>query len=238
VNQELLLQKEYLVAENRILKAQLPSRLRLSNPERVTLAEIGKRLGRKALQVVACIAEPGTILAWYRNLIARKFDGSKHRQYPGRPRIEPKLEALVVRRARENSGWGYDRIVGAMANLGHRVSDQTVGNILRRHGLAPAPKRNQTTSWKDFVASHLSVLADADFFTVEVLTWRGLVTCYVPSSCIWKVGASVWRGSPDIRIKSGCLTKRARLLDGVSHESAEKAHLNPRSRVVYRRKRE
>ncbi len=81
--------------------------------------------------------------------------------------------------ARENTGWGYDRISGAMANLGHTVSDQTVGNILRRHGIAPAPKRGQTTSWKDFIAAHMSVLAGADFFTVELLTWRGLVTYYV-----------------------------------------------------------
>ena len=179
VNQELLLQNEYLAAENLILRGKLPSRLRLSDPERATLAEIGKRLGRQALRKVACIAKPDTILAWYRRLIARKFDGSQHRPYPGRPRIEPKLEALVVRMARENSGWGYDRIVGALANLGHRLSDQTVGNILRRHGVAPAPKRSQTTSWKDFIAAHMSVLAGADFFTVEVLTWRGLVTYYV-----------------------------------------------------------
>jgi putative transposase len=179
VNQELLLQNEYLAAENRILRAHLPARLRLSDPERSTLAEIGKRLGRKTLRWVACVAKPDTILGWYRRLIARKFDGSKHRCYPGRPRIAPELEALVVRIARENSGWGYDRIVGALANLGHRVSDQTIGNILRRHGLPPAPKRSQNTTWKEFIRSHMAVLAGIDFFTVEVLTWRGLVTYYV-----------------------------------------------------------
>ena len=173
VNQELLLQNEYMAAENRILKAHLPARLRLSDPERSTLAEIGKRLGRKALRQAACVAKPDTILGWYRKLVERKFDGSKHRCYPGRPRIAPELEALVVRIARENSGWGYDRIVGALANLGHRVSDQTVGNILRRHGLAPAPKRSQNTTWKEFIRSHMAVLAGIDFFTVEVLTWRG-----------------------------------------------------------------
>jgi putative transposase len=81
--------------------------------------------------------------------------------------------------ARENSSWGYDRIVGALANVGHVVSDQTVGNILRRYGLAPAPKRSQSTTWKQFIASHMDVLAGTDFFTVEVLTWRGLVTYYV-----------------------------------------------------------
>jgi transposase InsO family protein len=81
--------------------------------------------------------------------------------------------------ARENSGWGYDRIVGALANLGHHLSDQSVGNILRRNGIAPAPKRSRTTSWKDFISAHKDVLAGADFFTVEVLTLRGLVTYYV-----------------------------------------------------------
>src|SRR6202142_529612 len=88
VNQELLLQNEYLAAENRILRARLPSRLRLSDPERATLAQIGKRLGRKALREVACIAKPDTILSWYRRLIARKFDGSWQRRYPGRPRVQ------------------------------------------------------------------------------------------------------------------------------------------------------
>ena len=179
VNQELLTRNEYLATENRILRVKLPSRLRLSNSERTTLAEIGKRLGRKALREVASVAKPDTILTWYRKLIAQKFDGSKHRQYPGRPPVSAEVEALVVRMARENSGWGYDRIVGALANLGHHVSDQTVGNILRRHGIAPAPKRSQITTWKDFLATHMNVLAGCDFFTVEVLTWRGLVTYYV-----------------------------------------------------------
>ena len=102
VNQELLLQNEYLAAENRILRAHLPTRLRLSDPERSTLAEIGKRLGRKALVQVARVAKPDTILAWYRRLIADKFDGSKHRKYPGRPRIGPELEALIVKPHQRN----------------------------------------------------------------------------------------------------------------------------------------
>ena len=139
VNQKLLLQNEYLIAENRILRAHLPTRMRLADPERSTLAEIGKRLGRTSLQQVACVAKPDTILAWYRRLIARKFDGAQHRASSGRPPMAPEVEALIVRFARENSGWGYDRIVGALANLGHSVSDQTVGNILRRYGITPAP---------------------------------------------------------------------------------------------------
>jgi putative transposase len=108
-------------------------------PERATLAEIGRRVGRKALREVACIAKPDTILAWYRRLVAKKSMVPNTDRIQGRPTVEPDVEALVVRMARENTGWGYDRIVGALANLGHRLSDQTVGNILRRHGIVPAP---------------------------------------------------------------------------------------------------
>ena len=179
VNQRLLLQCEYLIAENRVLRSHVTGRLPLSDAERSTLAEIAKRLGRRHLAEVACVAKPDTILAWYRRLIARKFDGSKHRAYPGRPRVDAAIEALVVRMARENSSWGYDRIAGALANLGHQVSDQTIGNILQRHGIAPAPKRSPNTTWKDFISAHMAVLSGTDFFTVEVLTWRGLVTYYV-----------------------------------------------------------
>ena len=179
VDQELLLRTEYLAAENRILKAQLKTPLRLTDAERVTLAEIAHRLGRKALEDIANVVKPDTLLGWYRRLIARKFDGSKSRRYPGRPRIDHEIEQWVVRMAQDNSDWGYDRIVGAMANLGYRLSDQTVGNILQRHGVPPAPERKRTTTWAEFIRAHMAVLAGTDFFTVEVLTLRGLVTYYV-----------------------------------------------------------
>ena len=128
--------------------SRLPARLRLSDPERTRLAEIGRRLGRRMLAQVACVAKPEAILTWYRRLIAQKFDGSKKRSYPGRPRIDREIEALVVQMARENSGWGYDRIVGALSNLRYCVSDETIGNVLRQHGIALAPKRSQNTTWK------------------------------------------------------------------------------------------
>ena len=153
--------------------------MRLTDAERITLAEIAHRLGRKALEDVANVVKPDTIRGWYRKLIARKFDGSESRRYPGRPRIEPELEQLVVRIAKENIDWGYDRIVGALANLGYALSDETVGNILRRNGIPPAPERKRKTTWKDFIRAHMDVLAGTDFFTVEVLTLRGLVTYYV-----------------------------------------------------------
>src|SRR3989449_7045126 len=133
VEEQLLLRNEYVVEENRILRNQIAGRVQLTDAERQTLAAIGKKLGKQALEEVATIVKPDTILAWHRQLVAQKFDGSAQRKSVGRPPIDPELEALVVRMAQENRSWGYDRIVGALANLGHTISDQTVGNILKRH---------------------------------------------------------------------------------------------------------
>jgi len=179
IDDELLLRNEYLAAENRILRSQIVGRPRLTDGDRESLAEIGKRLGRKALGEVANIVKPDTILAWHRRLIAKKFDGSAKRDYPGRPRIDRETEDLIVRLAKENRSWGYDRIAGALAVLGNEVSDQTVGNVLKRHGLPPAPARSKETTWKEFIRSHMDVLAATDFFTAEVWTKGGLVTYYV-----------------------------------------------------------
>jgi putative transposase len=151
VDEELLLRNEYVAAENRILRNQIKGRLRLTDRERKTLAEIGKKLGRKALEGVANIVTPDTILGWHRKLIAKKFDGSKHRKYPGRPAIPKEIEDQILRCARENPSWGYDRIVGTLCELGYTVSDQTVGNVLKRNGLVPAPERKKHTTWKDFI---------------------------------------------------------------------------------------
>ena len=84
-----------------------------------------------------------------------------------------------MRMARENPTWGYDRIQGALANLGHHVSDATVGNILKEHGIEPAPDRKRQTTWRTFLAAHWSVLAAIDFTTIEVWTRGGLVTYYL-----------------------------------------------------------
>jgi putative transposase len=180
VDQELRLRNEYLAAENRILRAQLNGCLRLSDAERATLGEIGFRLGRKALSEVATVAQPDTIVAWHRRLTARKFEGSRARRVRGRPRIDREVEGLIIRMAEENRSWGYDRIVGTLANLGpdYEVSDQTVGNVLRRHGIPPAPERKRRTTWAEFIRIHLASLAGTDISATEVLM-GGLVTCYV-----------------------------------------------------------
>ena len=106
VDQALLWRNEYLVAENRILRKQITGRMRLIDSERNTLAELGQRLGKKALKDIASIVKPETILAWHRKLIAKKFDGSTQRHYPGRPRIDPAIEQFVVQFAKENRTWG------------------------------------------------------------------------------------------------------------------------------------
>jgi hypothetical protein len=120
VDQELLARNEYLATENRILKAQLSRRLKLSDAERGVLGEIGHRLGRKVLADVATIARPDTILGWYRKLVAHKFDGSKARRRPGRPRIKREVEQLIIRMATENRDWGYARIAGRWPIWGTR----------------------------------------------------------------------------------------------------------------------
>jgi putative transposase len=179
VDQELLRRNEYLVTENRILRDHMKGRLQLRDGERKALADIGQKLGKQALKEVAKIVKPDTILGWHRQFAAQKFDGSKQRKALGRPTIDHELEALVVRMAQENRSWGYDRIVGALANLGYTISDQTVGNILKRQGLPPAPERKTTTTWTEFIRTHMDVLVATDFFTAEVWTLGGLVTYYV-----------------------------------------------------------
>ena len=129
---------EYLRAENQVLKEKLgKQRILLNDDQRRRLAVKGKILGRKRLQEVGTLFTPDTILRWHRMLVAKKWDYSKRRKHVGRPRTKPEIANLVLRFARENPAWGYDRIQGALANLGHKISDQTVGNILKEHGIEP-----------------------------------------------------------------------------------------------------
>jgi hypothetical protein len=133
VNDDLRLRNDYLLAENRILRNQIHGRVQLTDSERKELAEMGAKLGKKALQEIATIATPDTILAWNRKFANEKVDTSERPKAVGRPRIDPEIENLVIRMARENRSWGYDHIQGALRHLGYVISDQTVGNILKRH---------------------------------------------------------------------------------------------------------
>src|SRR5215472_10267609 len=165
---------QYLMEENRVLREQIGSRrLRFTDDQRRRLAGKAKRLGRKLLHEIATIVTPETLLAWHRRLIAKKYDGSANRG-PGRPRTAAEIVALVTRMAEENRSWGYRRIQGALSNLGHFLAFKTIANILKEHGIEPAPERSRKTTWKEFISRHWEQIVASDFFTVEVWTPSGL----------------------------------------------------------------
>jgi len=184
VDEELRLRNTYLAAENRILRQQIGGRVPLPDGDRQVLAKIGQQLGKKALEEIATIAKPDTILAWYRKFVDEKGDSSPQCQSVGRPRIAKEIEDLVVWMARENRTWGYDRIAGALANLGYTISAQTVGNILKHHGIPPAPERKKTMTWREFIRSHMAVLGATDLFTSAVWSWlRLLISSFLCFLC-------------------------------------------------------
>ena len=171
---------DYLIEENRVLREQIGDRrLRFTDDQRRRLAVRAKQLSRKILAEVATIVTPETLLTWHRKLIANKYDGSRQRK-PGRPRTNAEVEALIVRMAQENRTWGYDRIQGAMTNLGHKLSAATIANILKRHGIEPAPRRKRKTTWKEFLSRHFDQIVATDFFTVEVWTKKWTPTLHDP----------------------------------------------------------
>ena len=166
----------YLVEENRVLKEQMKGRrLRLTNEQRRRLAAKGKRLGWKTLNRVASIVTPDTIMRWHRQLIALKWTCEAKRV--GRPGLMKRIAALIVRMARENSGWGYCRIQGELRKLGHRVATSTIAKVLKDNGIKPAPDR--LSSWKTFLQAHWGEISGMDFFTTEAWTPRGLKTYYI-----------------------------------------------------------
>ena len=179
LNDHLRLRNDYLMAENRILRHQMNGRLQLTDNERQELAALGAKLGKQALQDITMIAKPDTILAWNRKFADQQPTTSLPPKGVGRPRVDHEIEAVVIRMARENHSWGYDRIQGALQNLGYRISDQTVGNILKRHSIAPAPERKKTVTWREFVRIHMDVLRATDFWTGEVWSWCGLVLSWL-----------------------------------------------------------
>jgi hypothetical protein len=164
----------YLIEENRVLREQIGNRrMRFSDDQRRRLAVRAKRIGRKLLSEVATIVTPETLLAWHRKLIAKKYDGSVNRS-PGRPRTAGEIAALVTRMAKENRHWGYRRIQGALSNLGHLLAFKTIANILKEHGIEPAPERSRKATWKEFLTRHWEQIVASDFFTIEVWTRTGL----------------------------------------------------------------
>src|SRR5262244_3232797 len=165
---------EFLREENRLRREQIGDRrLRFSDNQRRRLAARAKKLGRRLLAQVATIVTPETLMAWHRKLIAQKYDGTSFRTL-GRRGTAKEIAVLVVRRAEENRAWGYRRIQGALANLGHILAHNTIANILKGHGIEPAPERSRKITWKEFLNRHWEQIVASDFFTVEVWTPSGL----------------------------------------------------------------
>ena len=164
----------YLQEENRVLREQLsPRRLRCTDAQRHRLAAQARTRGRRALAEIETLVTPDALLAWHRRRIAQKDDG-RRRRGPGHPRVMHEIRQLIVQIATENRDWGYTRIRGALANPSYHVARGSIANILKEHGLEPAPERMKRTTWREFLAAHWDVLAAADFFTVEVWMPRGL----------------------------------------------------------------
>ena len=171
---------EYLLEEVRVLKEQQGSRRpKFTDEQRRRLSGKAKLIRYGRLKEIVGLVTPQTLLAWHRKFIAKKYDSSGIRQKVGRPPTKDQLRDLVIRMAEENRGWGYTRIRGALANLGHEIGRGTIAEILKQAGMEPAPERERKTTWAEFLKTHWDVMGATDFFTAEVWTPRGLVhtTC-------------------------------------------------------------
>jgi putative transposase len=170
----------YLTEENRIIKEKYltetgKKRIILNDKQRRKLAVLAKKVGRKKLFDISNIFSPDTLMDWYRKLVAAKYDGSKKRRKPGRPRIPDDVRQTIIDIARNHKHLGYRMLYGYLKYLGIKVSIASIRRILQEEGIEPAPDRAEKTSWNDFIKMHWNSLSAADFFTKEVFTKNGLV---------------------------------------------------------------
>lgn len=173
--QILLLRRQVRVLQ---WKARQPKRF--SRREKMLLAVLVAKLRRVGSDFPAqvqpvLIFNPETVLRWHRELVRRKWT-FRRKAAAGRPTILPQLEALVLQLARENAGWGYDRIEGELVKLGYTIARSSIRNLLKRHHLLPAPKRRPKSTWRTFLRHYQHQMLACDFFTTETLR---LKTVYV-----------------------------------------------------------
>jgi putative transposase len=151
-------------------------RPQLTESDRLLLAALSRVLPRPSWQ--AFLVTPETLLRWHRRIIARRWTYPYRR--PGRPPLEPSVSELILRLARENSHWGYARIVGELRKLGITVSATPVRNVLRRAGVPPAPERG-ASSWRAFLRQHGNAILACDLFTVDTVWLRRLYVLFFVS---------------------------------------------------------
>ena len=173
LNERMQKKLDYTQEEVRVLKEVIEAlnggkRIEFTDEQRRRLAVSGKELTPKEREEVCEIVKPGTILTWFRNLVARKYDGSAKRG-PGRPRTAKEKRDIIIEMARANPGWGYTKIRDALRGLGVEVGRTTISDILKEAGLEPAPEREKKRTWREFIRSHLDSLYACDFFSVETL---------------------------------------------------------------------
>jgi len=166
LNERMARRLDYLQEENRVLKdafraATGKTRIDLTDEQRRRLATKGKALTPAEREECCQIVRPSTILAWFRQLVARKYDSSQVRK-PGRPRKANEIRELVLRIAFENPGWGYTKIRDALRGLKIEIGRTTVANVLSEAGIEPAPERNRKRTWKQFLRSHWETLYACD----------------------------------------------------------------------------
>jgi len=177
INDRLQRKLDYVEEERRVLRERLEAatggkKLSFTANQRRRLAEAGKLLSPDERQKCCLIVKPATILAWFRQLAARKYDSSEARR--GRPPKPKDVRKLVIKLAMENRGWGYTKIRDALrTGLGIEIGRTTVGSILAEAGIELAPEREKTRTWKQFMKAHWHSLCACDFFTVEALRLTG-----------------------------------------------------------------
>ncbi|MHC4085245.1 MAG: helix-turn-helix domain-containing protein [Planctomycetota bacterium] len=182
IDKELHKAIDYLREQVRVLvehQEKQDKRIRLTDSQRMRVAVKAKRLSRKMLEQCTELFMSDTIMRWFRELIARKYDGSQNRTSLGRPQIDQEIVNLVIRFKEENPRWGYQKITDQIVYLGYKISKSSVKNILIENGYDSEPDLTVRSTWHDFIQSHWDVLAACDFFTIELLVGRKLVRCTV-----------------------------------------------------------
>jgi putative transposase len=209
----------------RLLQRRSPRPTRLCRWEKLTLAALTAQLARLTnrprtqLAQVLLVVQPETVLTWHRELVRRKWTSRRHAAR-GRPRIAAELEALLLRLAAENPRWGYGRLQGELAKLGHALGRSTIRDVLKRRHVPPAPRRGQrATSWRQFLAQHRDVALASDFFTVETAFLKTLYALFFLEIGTRRVHFSGCTAHPT----AAWVTQQARNLAWTLHEGGQPA---------------
>ena len=178
IDKELYKAIDYLREQVRVLVEEQENqgnRIRLTNRQRMRVAAKARRRNRKMLEQCTELFTMDAIMWWYRQLVAKKCDGSQNRSAPGRPQITEEIVNLVIRFKQENPRWGYQKITDQIVYLGHKISKSSVKNILIENGYDPEPDLTVKSTWHEFINSLWDVLAACDFFTIELLVRHKLI---------------------------------------------------------------